>query len=152
MAGEVYGNFEFAQKGYTRGSDVGRGQLGLPHLNPPLFLEIRLVKTHTHTGVDSQKLRAEATPEMLRGFQTSERIERGVANWAGGAASAGSVVLTFGTAFSVAPTVIITARDGSGNIVVGTGSKTTTGVTIYWTDYSAATHTTMILEYLIIGR
>ena len=152
MAGEVYGNFEFAQKSYTRGQDVGRGQLGLPHLNPPLFLEIRLVKTHTHTGVDSQRLRAEATPEMLRGFQTNERIERGTATWAGGAASSGSVVLTFGTPFSSAPMVQVTPRSDDGLIVVGIGSKSATGVTIYWTDYSGATHTSMPLEYLAVGR
>jgi len=150
--GEVYGAFEFSPKGYTRGSDVGKGQIGLPHLTPAFFLELKLVKIHTHTGVDSQKLRAEATPEMVRGYKISEREERGVATWSGASAANGSVVLTFGTAFQEAPSVLVTAADASGNIVVGIGSKSATGVTIYWKDHTAANHTTLDLEYLIKGR
>ena len=152
MAGEIYGSFEFSPKGYTRGSDVGKGQLGLPHLNPPLFLQMQLVKTHTHTGVDSVRLRASATPEMVRGFSTEEREERGIATWTGAAASAASVVLTFGTAFREAPTVIVTAVNGDAAIVVTIGSVSATGVTIFWSDYSAATHESMPIHYIIKGR
>jgi hypothetical protein len=152
MAGEVYGNFEFALKSYTRGTDVGKGQIGLPHLDPPLFLEMRLVKTHTHTGVDSQALRSEATPEMVRGYKTREREERGVATWTGGASAAGSINLTYGTAFSETPTIMVTCAAGTANIQVSVGSVTATGCIIYWKDDTAATHSSVAINYLIKGR
>ena len=150
--GSVYGSFEFAPKSFTRGEDIGRGQIGLPNINPPLFLEIRLIKSHTHTGVDSLQLQSEATPEMVKGYKTREREERGVAAWSGAAATNGSVVLTFATAFLEAPSVFVTPADGNANIIVGINTPTATAVTIYWRDESAATHTDLNLQYLIKGR
>lgn len=153
MANEVYGAFEFSQKGYTRGSDIGRGQIGLPHVNPPLFLEIRLIKTHTHSGVDSLSLKSEATPEMIRGFKTRERVERGIATWTGGAASSGSIDLTFGAAFQEAPTVLVTVSGVvNADIQVTISDPTATGVTIYWKDDTASTHTEVDIQYFIVGR
>lgn len=149
---EVYGNFEFAQKAYTRGSDVGKGAIGLPNLDPPLFLEFKLVKLHTHSGVDSQPLKASATPEMVRGFKTYERTERGVAQWTGGSSSSGSVVLTFGTAFQEAPSVFVTPADGNSDIIVGVSTPSITAVTIYWRDEAGGGHTALNLQYIIIGR
>jgi hypothetical protein len=152
MAGEVYGAFEFAQKGYTRGSDIGKGQMGISHMNPPLFLEFKLIKLHTHGGVDSQKLGAEATPEAVKGFKYNERIERGVATWAGGASASGSVALTFGVPFNEAPTVIVVPAANDVNIQVGTNMPTETGVTILWKDDTAGGHTSVPITYLVIGR
>jgi len=152
MAGDVYGSFEFAQKGFTRGSDVGKGQLGLPHLDPPLFLELKLIKIHTHTGVDSSRLKAEAVPEVVRGYKTQERMERGIAIWTGSASASGSIVLTYGAAFQEAPTVLVTCAQNDVNIQVGTNTPTATQVTILWKNDTAATHTSVAITYCIIGR
>lgn len=152
MAGEIYGAFEFAQKGYTRGSDVGKAQIGIPHLDPPLFLETRLIKTHTHTGVDSQQLKSEATPEMVRGYKTREREERGTATWTGSASASGSISMTFGTAFMEIPTVILTCAEADSNLQVTVGGVSVSGCTIYWKDDTAATHTSVAVNYLIKGR
>jgi hypothetical protein len=149
---DVYGSFEFSQKGFTRGSDIGKGQLGISHLNPPLFLEFKLIKLHTHGGVDSQNLKAEATPEVIKGFKYNERIERGIATWTGAASASGSVALTYGVPFNEAPTVIVCPSANDVAIVVSTNTPTTTGVTILWNDYTAATHTSVPITYLIIGR
>lgn len=152
MAGEVYGQFEFAQKGYTRGSDIGKGQIGIGHVNPPLFLQIQLVKLHTHGGVDSQKLHADATPEVVKGFKNDERMERGTATWTGGSSASGSVSLTFGVPFQEAPTVIVVPAANDVNIQVATNTPTTTGVTILWKDDTGAGHTSVPITYLVIGR
>lgn len=150
--GDVYGSFEFAPKPYTRGGDIGRGAVGLPNIAPPLFLEIRLIKIHSHTGIDSAQLSAEATPEMVRGFKPSEREERGSAAWSGGAASSGSVTLTYGTPFREAPSVFIMVRgEANANIQVVTGTPSATAVTFYWKDDTGATHTAVSFEYLIKG-
>lgn len=150
--GDTYGTFEFAQKGLIRGADVGKGQVSLPHIAPSLFLEIKSIKTHTHTGVDSQKLRAEATPEMVRGYRTNERIEVGTVTWTGVASASGSIALTYGTAFLEAPVVMLNCSQNDINIQVGTNTPTTTTVTLLWKDDTAATHTTVAIQYLIIGR
>lgn len=152
MAQEIYGNFEFASKAYTRGTDIGKGQIAIGHLNPAFFLETRLIKSHTHSGIDSLRLEAEATPEMVKGYNPGEREERGIATWTGGSATSGSLVLTFATAFQVAPTVLVTAADGNANIIVGIGSVSATSVTIYWRDETAAGHTSMNIHYLVKGR
>lgn len=153
MPSEIYGAYAFAPKSYVREQDIGKGAVGIGNINPPLFLEIRLIKSHTHTGVDSLKLTAEATPFMVRGFTISEREERGKATWTGGAAASGSVVLTYGTPFlSDEVSVFVTASDGNANIVVGVGSVTKTGMTIYWRDIDATTHTSMIIYYIVKGR
>lgn len=150
--GEVYGSFEFSQKGYTRGTDIGRGQIGLPHVNPPLFLEMRLIKTHLHTGVDSQLLPAEATPYMVRGHRTKEREEKGTATWTGSAATSGSVALTYGTAFLETPEVHATQYDGNPDITLAISARSTTGCTITWKDLIGNTHTEVNIGYLIKGR
>lgn len=152
MSGNVYGNFEFAPKGFTRGEDVGRGQIGIPHIDPPLFLELHLIKTHSHSGVDSQRLEADATPEAVKGYKTSEREERVIASWAGSAATNGSVVLTFASPFLEAPNVFVTPESGNGNVAVGIAAPTTTGVTIYWKDVLGGTYTAMNLHVLVKGR
>lgn len=151
MANEVYGSFEFAPKPFTRGSDVGRGQLGLPLLDAPLFLEVRNIKIHSHTGVDSQILRSEATPEMIKGFKYRERTERGVVTWTG-SANTGSLNLTFDKQFQEPPTVmIIPTGENNALLCVSVGTPTISGVTIYWTDIDAATRTSIDFSYIIIG-
>lgn len=152
MSGEVYGAFEFAQKGYTRGSDIGKGQISISHINPPLFLQIQLVKLHTHGGVDSQKLTASATPEVIKGFKNEERIERGMATWTGGASASGSIALTFGVPFSEAPTVIAIPATNDVNVQVAINTPSATGVTILWKDDTVTGHTSVPISYLIIGR
>lgn len=139
-------------KSLTTAGDLGTGQVETRHVSPPLFLELQLIKLHTHEGTDSAQLGAGATPEMVRGFSPREREEHGVAPWAGGASATGSIALTFATPFLVAPQVYITAQDASGNIITGTSVPTTTGVTIYWRDATGATHTTMNLAWLAKGR
>jgi len=154
MAGEVYGTFEYAPKSYTRGSDIGKGQVGLTHLNPALFLQMQLVKSHTHSGVDSIPLTAVATPEMVRGFRTREREERGTASWTGVAAAGGGLTLTFGTPFQETPTVFLSISDGTTNadVQVVYDNKGLTSVDIYWKDDTLATHTAISIDYLIKGR
>jgi hypothetical protein len=152
MAGNVYGNFEFSQKSYTRGSDIGKGEVGVGHLNPSLFLQMQLIKLHTHGGVDSQRLHSEATPEMVKGFKSEERIERGIATWSGGSSSSGSVALTYGVAYNEAPTVMVVPATNDVNVQVATNTPTSTGVTILWKDDTGAGHTSVPITYLIIGR
>src|SRR3990167_9696567 len=130
----MYLQFKTTPKGVTEGADIGSGQIELRHVHPAFFLEMQLIKLHTHEGSDSRKLDAEATPYVIRGFQANERIERGTATWTGGAAAAGSIALTFGTVFNSAPTVFVTIYSGNSNYSVGTGTPTVTGVTIYWED------------------
>lgn len=147
-----YLNFKTKPKAVTEGSDIGSGQIELRHVHPAFFLEMQLIKLHTHEGSDSRRLDAEATPAMIRGFQTSERIERGTAAWTGSASASGSIALTFGTPFNSAPIVLPVIQDGSSNFTIGTGVPTTTGVTIYWEDLTAATHTSLNVGWLALGR
>lgn len=151
MAGDIYGNFEFAQKSFTRGDDIGKAQLGVGNLNPALFLEIKKVSTHNHTGVDSQMLTHEATPEMVRGHTVTEREEHGTISWTGSAAASGSVAITFGAAFQSTPNVFLTPDTASANYTVAVGARTTTGCTVYW-KVSTGTATSVDIQYLIKGR
>ena len=153
MAGEVYGSFEFAPRAYTRGGDNGKGAVGIPNVAPPLFLELRLIKSHSHTGVDSVQLDADATPEMVRAFQRNEREERGTAAWSGGSASSGSVTLTYGVPFREAPTVFVQpSGESNANVQVAIGAISATGVTWYWKDDTGGGHTAITFQYLIKGR
>jgi hypothetical protein len=145
-----YLEFETQPKGKTTSGDIGRGQLELPHLGPALFLELQLVKLHTHLGADSRVLSSAATPEMVRGYQPREREEHGVATWTG-SGTAGSIALAFGIPFEQVPDVFITPQDGNANILIGTGVPTKTGVTIYWRDADADTHTSLALSWLAKG-
>lgn len=150
MAG--YMTFESLPKSLTKSSDIGKGQVTLGHFDPALFLELQLVKLHTHQGSDSRSLEASATPYMVKGYRPSEREEHGVATWTGGASTSGSVILTFGTAFKEAPDVFVTNQNGSADIIVGTGIPTAAGVTLYWLDAYAATHTSLPLCWIAKGR
>lgn len=151
---DIYGSFEYAPKSYTRGSDIGKGQVGLTHLNPALFLQMQLVKSHTHSGVDSIPLTAAATPEMVRGFKTREREERGTAVWSGAAAAGGGLTLTFGTPFQEVPTIFLSITGGAANadLQVTYNNKSTTSVDIYWKNDTLGTLTTVSIDYLIKGR
>ncbi|MCL4482635.1 MAG: hypothetical protein M1445_08490 [Bacteroidetes bacterium] len=147
-----YKTFAYNAKSPVKSEDIGPGQIGIQHLNPGLFLEIQLVKTHTHTGVDSQKLTSDATPYMVRGYKLEEREERGTATWTGSASPSGSIVLTFGNKFSEIPTVIATPAGGDANIQVVVGSVSATGVTIYWKDDTGANQTSVPINWLAKGR
>lgn len=147
-----YLTFETLPKSLTKKSDIGKGQVGLTHFDPALFLELQLVKLHTHRGSDSRQLEAASTPQMVKGYRPNEREEHGVATWTGGASASGSIVLTFGTAFKEAPDVFVTAQDGSADILVGTDTPTATGVEIFWRDADANTHTTLDIAWVAKGR
>jgi hypothetical protein len=150
MAG--YLTFETLPKSVTRKSDIGSGQIGLSHFDPALFLELQQVKLHTHGGADSRQLTQSATPQMVKGYRPSEREEHGTATWTGSASTSGSIVLTFGTAFKEAPSVFVTNQDGNADILVGTGVPTSTGVTLYWRDADATTHTSLAVTWIAKGR
>jgi hypothetical protein len=147
-----YMTFETLPKSLTKKSDIGSGQIGLAHFDPALFLELQLVKLHTHKGSDSRQLEAGATPQMVKGYRPSEREEHGVATWTGEASTGGSVILTFGTPFKEVPDVFVTSQDGNADILVGTGTPTETGVTIYWRDADAAGHVSLALCWIAKGR
>lgn len=144
--------FESLPKSVTKSGDIGRGQVTLGHFDPALFLELQLVKLHTHRGSDSVVLEASATPYAVKSYRPSEREEHGVATWTGSASTSGSVILTFGTAFKEAPNVWVVAQDGNANILVGTSVPTTTGVELFFRDADASTHTSLKLCWISKGR
>lgn len=150
----VYGKFEFAQKSYVRGNDVGDGEIGVRNLNPGLFLETQLIRGHTHSGVDSLQLDANATPYMIKGYQPRQREEHGVGAWSGGASATGSLAVTFGTPFTTTSNLVILVTQAGGNddIIVGIGSVTITGFTIYWRNETGTTHTSLNLHWIAFGR
>lgn len=150
--GAGYLNFQLKGKQQTTKDDIGGGQVDLPALSPGLFLELQTVKLHDHEGANSRPLRAAATPEMVRGYQPQEREEHGTATWSGGASASGSIALTFANQFREAPNVFVTARGGNANIIVGIGAPTVNGVTIYWKDDTAATHTSLDFSWIAKGR
>lgn len=147
----AYLEFETKPKALTGKDDIGQGQLSLKHLSPPLFLELQFIKLHTHKGVDSRKLEAEATPEVVRGFRPLEREEHGTATWTG-SASSGSIALTFSKAFTETPDVFVTPSGGDVNIQAVTGTPTTTGVTIYWKSDTGSVKTSVPIAWLAKGR
>ena len=147
----MYLQFKTTPKAVTEGGDIGSGQIELRHVHPAFFLEMQLIKLHTHEGADSRKLDPEATPYMVRGFYASERIEHGIGTWTGTASAAGSVALSFGTVFGAAPAVFASIQSGNSNFSIGIGTPTTTGVSIFWEDLTAATHTSLNIGWLAIG-
>lgn len=147
----TYLEFQTKPKALTGKDDIGQGQMQLKHLSPPLFLELQFIKLHTHKGVDSRKLEAEATPEVVKAFRPSEREEHGTATWTG-SASSGSIVLTFGTAFTEVPDVFVTPQDGDVNIQAVTNTPTASGVTIYWKNDTGGTETSVTIAWLAKGR
>jgi hypothetical protein len=147
--GEIYNSFD--NKPLTKEGDIGKGQISIPHVAPPFFLEMQLIKLHNHEGANSVQLKSKATPEVIKGYRPSQREEHGTATWTGGAASSGSVVITFGTAFASAPTVLTIPADGDVNIQTAVGSITATGFTLYWKDDTGATHTSETLNWLALG-
>lgn len=140
-------------KALTQGPDIAKGQIGVDKVDPGMFLQLQLIKLHTHQGSDSRTLEAEATPEMVKAYAPREREEHGVATWTGSAAASGSIALTFGTAFKVAPEVYaIPSGQSNANKQVTTSTPTTTGVTLYWKDDTAATTTSVPITWLAKGR
>ncbi len=51
-----YAEFKSSSKDLIKSSQIGPGQITLEHLAPSLFLEIRSVGTHSHTGSKSRKV------------------------------------------------------------------------------------------------
>lgn len=147
-----YQTFGFGGKAPIKSEDIGPGQIGVQHLNPALYLELQLIKLHLHTGVDSQRLGPDATPYMVRGYKLEEREERGTATWTGSASSSGSIELTFGSKFTEVPTIFSIPSGGDPNIVCVVGSKTISGIIIYWNDFTAATHTSVPIDWIAKGR
>lgn len=148
-----YLQFNTLPKAVTQSGDIGKGQVSLEHVNPPLFLQLQLVKLHTHEGSDSRTLSSDATPDVVRGYRPKEREEHGTATWSGGAAASGSVSLTFGTAFQEAPDVFaIPSGQSDANIQVTIGTTTTSGTTIFWKNDTGSTSTSVPINWLAKGR
>lgn len=147
-----YQTFSFGGKAPIKGDDIGGGQIELRHLSPSLFLELQLIKLHSHTGTDSVPLTFDSTPDMVKGYQGGEREEHGTATWTGAASDNGSVVITFGTSFSSTPVCLATPSGGNADINCAVGSIDSTTVTIYWKDDTGATHTSVALDWLAKGR
>lgn len=140
-------------KALTQKGDIDKGQVALEHIDPALFLQLQLVKLHTHQGSDSRRLDSDATPEMVRAYRPKEREEHGVATWTGGASASGSVALTFGTAFSEVPDVFaIVSGQSDANKQVTTSTPTVTGVTLYWKNDTGVTSTSVPITWLAKGR
>lgn len=51
-----YSEFKSSPKSLTTGDQIGSGQIELRHLAPSLFLEIRNIVLHSHTGTKSRKV------------------------------------------------------------------------------------------------
>ncbi|MBI5357212.1 hypothetical protein HZB78_06410 [Candidatus Collierbacteria bacterium] len=51
-----YSTFKEASKTLIKSEDIGSGQIELSHLSPSLFVELRQVALHTHTGVRSRQV------------------------------------------------------------------------------------------------
>lgn len=149
----VYLDNNLKPKALTQGSDISKAAVSLEHIGPALFLQLQLVKLHTHQGSDSRTLDSSASPEMVKGYRPLEREEHGVATWTGGAAASGSIALTFGTAFKEAPSVIVSVSGvANANKQTTTGASATTGVTIYWKDDTGATATSVPITWIAKGR
>lgn len=147
----MYLTRETEGKARTTGEDIAPGAIELRHLSPGLFLELQLIKLHRHLGAESQVLDSGATPESVRGYTPTERVEHDVATWTGGASASGSVALTFGTAFTGIPDVIaIASGRASSDIKITTSTPTTTGVTLYW-KLDSGTATSVDICYFVIG-
>ena len=83
---------------------------------------------------------------------TTVRMQGGVKEWAAGASTDGIVSVTFPTAFSNAPIVLVTVRGSiADDIVVSTQTPSTTGVVIMWKDAGGETHTSVEITWLAIG-
>lgn len=148
----TYLSQETAPKAKTGPGDIAQGSISIEHLSPGLFLELQKVALHTHEGQVSSILPANATPEVIRGYNTYERVEHYTVTWTGDAASSASVALTFGTEFGEAPTVVAIATGRSGaDVKVTTSTVTTTGCTLYW-KIDSGTVTEVKINVLVIGR
>jgi hypothetical protein len=51
-----YATFKEAPKPLTKSENIGAGQIELSHLSPALFVELRQVALHTHTGTRSRRV------------------------------------------------------------------------------------------------
>lgn len=96
-----------------------------------------------------------STPGTTTYTPTSVRMQSGVIEWVGGASDNGQIVITYPTAFSFAPNIIVTpevAVMGDCSIsacaiaVIGA-----TGCALGWCDNDGTTHTTVKLHWLAIG-
>lgn len=142
---------ELTPKEQTTKDVIAPGSIELRHLSPALFLELQLIKLHNHLGTNSAKLSRAATPNVIAGQAPLERMEHGTASWSGGAASSGSVTLTFGSTFKAVPTVVVTAEHTAATITVVVDSITTSQCVIRWS-ISSGTLTALDLNWLAVGR
>lgn len=143
---------EVAPKERTGSPDIERGSIKLEHLSAELFLELKNIALHTHQGVVSNTLPRVATPYMLKGFIPGERVESTTVTWTGGAASTGSLVVTFNVEFQTTPTVVVVPTgEADATLRVSLGAVSTTGVTIYWAK-SAGTDTSIDFDIIVIGK
>jgi hypothetical protein len=51
-----YKKFAFSPKAMTEGGNIGYGEVDFSHLSPPLFMAIRNIELHSHSGVGSRRI------------------------------------------------------------------------------------------------
>ena len=51
-----YQKFAFTSKAVTEGGNIGFGEVDFQHLSPALFMAVRNIELHSHTGVGSRKI------------------------------------------------------------------------------------------------
>jgi hypothetical protein len=143
---------ETAPKEKTGEGEIARGSIRLEHLHSSLFLELQKIALHTHQGASSSTLPPVATPYVVRGFVPSERVERGVATWSGGAANSGGFTVYFDTAFESAPTIVATLSNASDAYYRYTiDNVSTTSFMFRWND-TLGTSSNIEINYMAIGR
>ena len=54
---ETYASFKSSPKSLTTSGQIGSGQIDLSHLSPELFLEVRSIRLHNHSGTKSRKIK-----------------------------------------------------------------------------------------------
>lgn len=110
---------DFQSVPLTNGDSIDKGAISLEHLDAPLYLQVQQIKLHTHTGVDSQILKPEATPYVLKALGPGYREEHGT--------TAGAGAVTFTTPFQSTPIVIVGSTTSTPAYAT---SKSTTGFTM----------------------
>lgn len=117
---------DFESVPLTSGDSIEKGSVSLQHLDPALYLQVQQIKLHTHTGVDSQILKPEATPYVLKALGPQNREEHGLAS--------GTGEITFTTPFQAAPYILLgpTTSSGAYATSVSTSGFQLNGGAAYW--------------------
>lgn len=79
------------------------------------------------------------------------RMQAGAIQWTGSAAANGNITVTFPTAFSYAPLILVSIASGTASQVAGVGVVTPSNVNLYWRDHTGGTPTAVSINWLAIG-